>query len=52
MIALHTELFLGPACKQTKLCPIFSFQHHRDDEVARLANEREEKGMHQSQGSG
>lgn len=46
MIFLHTELFLGPACSIDS-APFFpSSITPRDDEVAKLPNEREENKMH------
>lgn len=44
-VFLRTELFLGPASSID--CPIFpSGTTPRDDEVAKLANERDENKMH------
>lgn len=48
MVVLHSELFLGPV--NGRNC-YFSIQYHRDEEVARLANEREGNKMHHSPGN-
>lgn len=49
---LTYRAILRASLQAEETLPHFSFQHHRDDEVARLANEREENWMHPSQGSG